>query len=146
MLIAQYRGSLFLILLVERAKLLAHDWSSGCLATAYAIELCFSVTKRSRLEIVAEECIEELKDKSETENTNNSKEWRNNVFKKWANERNLLGKEYESDVLDQTLTTFGRRFQYLLNKLRKPVTQRQGIHLDQRCIQRLNQTEIVLFE
>jgi len=28
----------FLILLVKRAKLLAHDWSSGCLATAYAIE------------------------------------------------------------------------------------------------------------
>ena len=27
----------FLILLVKRAKLLAHDWSSGCLATAYAI-------------------------------------------------------------------------------------------------------------
>ena len=27
----------FLTLLVKIAKLLAHDWSSGCLATAYAI-------------------------------------------------------------------------------------------------------------
>ena len=32
---------LFFILLVKRAKLLAHDWSSGCLATAYAIEKLF---------------------------------------------------------------------------------------------------------
>ena len=77
---------MFLILLVEREKFLAHDWSSGCLATAYAIKLCFSVTKGSRFEIVDEECIEKLKDKTVTENTNNSTEWRNNVFKKWANE------------------------------------------------------------
>lgn len=32
------KGIFFLILLVKRAKLLAADWSSGCLATAYAIE------------------------------------------------------------------------------------------------------------
>ena len=38
MLIAQWRGYFFLILLVKRAKLLTHDCSSGCLATAYAIE------------------------------------------------------------------------------------------------------------
>ena len=38
MLIGQWWGYFFLILLVKRAKLLAHDWSSGCLATVYAIE------------------------------------------------------------------------------------------------------------
>ena len=37
-------------------------------------------------------------------------------------------------------------FCYLLHKLRKPVIQRQGTHFDQRCIQRLNQMEIVIFE
>ena len=48
---------------MKTAKLLAHDWSFGCLATAYSIE------------IVDEEYIEELKDKSENENTENSTEW-----------------------------------------------------------------------
>ena len=43
----------------------------------------------SRFEIVDEEYIEELKDKSENENTKNSAEWWKNVFKKWTNERNL---------------------------------------------------------
>ena len=54
----------------------------------------------SRLEIVNEEYIEELKDKSENENTNNNEWWRN-IFKKWANERNLQAnlEEYENDVL-----------------------------------------------
>ena len=58
----------FLILLVMRAKLLAHDWSSGCLATVYAIEKLlpkkFSVTMASRFDIVHEEYIQELKEKS----------------------------------------------------------------------------------
>ena len=31
-------GILFLILLVKRAKLVAHEWRSGCLATGYAME------------------------------------------------------------------------------------------------------------
>ena len=43
----------------------------------------------SRFEIVDEEYIEELKDKSETENTRKSTEYWENVFKKWANERNF---------------------------------------------------------
>ena len=47
---------------MKRAKLLAHDWSSGCLATAYSIEKLFFVTMASRLEINDEEYIEELKD------------------------------------------------------------------------------------
>ena len=42
----------------------------------------------SRFEIV-EEYIEELNDKSKNVNTKNSTEWWKNVFKKWANERNL---------------------------------------------------------
>ena len=43
-----------------------------------------------RAKLVDEECIEGLKDKGENENTKNSTEWGKNVFKKWANERNLL--------------------------------------------------------
>ena len=128
---------------MKRAKLLAHDWSSGCLVTAYAIHYlhnpiihlfypppqkknlhnyclqvllghedvlreiknnayanfwgvkevyygicassesinCFSVTKlmTSRFEIVDEKYIEELKGKSENENTKNSTEYWKNV-------------------------------------------------------------------
>ena len=62
----------------------------------------------SRCEIVDEEYIEELKDKSENENTKNSTEWSKNVFKKWANERNLQAnlEGYENDVLDQRLSQF----------------------------------------
>ena len=55
----------------------------------------------SRFEIVDQEYIEELKDKSENENTKNSTELWENVFKKWANERNLQG-NLENDVLDQS--------------------------------------------
>ena len=58
-------GIFFLILLVRRAKLLAHDWSSGCLAIAYAIE-------KSLLKSFG---IEELKDESENENTKKSTEY-----------------------------------------------------------------------
>ena len=43
----------------------------------------------SRFEIVDKEYIEELKDKSEIENSKDSTEWWENVFKKWSNERNL---------------------------------------------------------
>ena len=39
--------------------------------------------------VVDEDYIEELKDKSENENKKDSTEWWKNVFKKWANERNL---------------------------------------------------------
>ena len=62
----------------------------------------------SRFEIVDGKYIEELKDKSENENTKNSTEWWNNVFKKWANEINLQAnlEEYENDVLDQRLSQF----------------------------------------
>ena len=57
----------------------------------------------SRFETVDEEYIEELKDKSENENTRESTEYWKNVFKKWASERNFQAnlEEYESDVLDQ---------------------------------------------
>ena len=57
----------------------------------------------SCFKIVDEEYIEELKDKSENENTKNSTGWWKNVFKKWANERNLQEnlEEYENDVLNQ---------------------------------------------
>ena len=61
---------------MKRAKLLAHDWSSGCLETAYSIEkLFFSVTMASCFEIVDGEYIEELKEKGKNENTKNSTEW-----------------------------------------------------------------------
>ena len=62
----------------------------------------------SRFKIVDEEYIEELKDKSENENTKNSTEWWKNIFKKWANERNLQAnlEEYENDVLNQQWSQF----------------------------------------
>ena len=43
----------------------------------------------SRFEMVDEEFIDELKDKSENENTKDSTEWWEIVFKKWVNKRNL---------------------------------------------------------
>ena len=52
-------------------RALAHDWSSGYLATASSIEKLFTI---SRFEIVDGEYIEELKEKSKNENTNNSTE------------------------------------------------------------------------
>ena len=79
----------------------------------------------SRFEIVNKEYIEELKDKSENKNTKNNTEWWRNVFKKWANERNLLAnlEEYENDVLDQRLSQIQLSIQkfsnfalYVINK------------------------------
>ena len=57
-------------------------------------------------EVIDEENIQELKDNCKNENTKNSTEWEN-VFKKWANERNLQAnlEEYENDVLDQPQLT-----------------------------------------
>ena len=67
---------------------------------------CCSVTMASRFEIVDEECIEEVKDKSENENMEKRIEYRRNVFKKWANKKKFYAnlEECESDVLDQTLS------------------------------------------
>ena len=50
---------------------------------------CFSVTMRSRFEIVDEKYIEEVKDKSENENMKKRTEYWRNAFKKRANERNF---------------------------------------------------------
>ena len=60
----------------------------------------------SRFEIFDQEYIKELKDKNENENMKNSTDYWKNVFKKWVNERNFRSnlEEYESDVLDQTLS------------------------------------------
>jgi len=99
----------FLLTLIEkRAKLLAHDWPSGCLPTACAIEELFFCSMASRFEIADEEVIEELRDKSDNENTKNSMEYWKNVFKKWVNERNFQAnlEEYQSDVLHQTPSQF----------------------------------------
>jgi len=53
----------------------------------------FSVTRASGVsfEIVDEEHIEELKNKTENENTKKSTEYWKNVFKKWANGQNFQG-------------------------------------------------------
>ena len=60
----------------------------------------------SRFKIVREVYSEELKDKSKNENTKNNTEWWKNIFKEWANERNLQAnlEEYENSVLDQRLS------------------------------------------
>ena len=52
--------------------------------------------------MVDEEYIEELKDKSENENTKKSSEWWKNVFKKGANERNLEANLEEYDNMSST--------------------------------------------
>ena len=79
----------------------------------------------SRFEIVNQEYIEELKDKSKNENTKNDMEWWKKVLKKWADERNLEAnlEEYENDVLDQWSWRFQLGFQkfsnfalYVINK------------------------------
>ena len=59
---------------MKRAIILDHDWSSGYLATINSIGKLFSLTMAFRCEIVDEEYIEELKDKTENENTKNSTE------------------------------------------------------------------------
>ena len=62
----------------------------------------------SRFEQVDDEVIEELKEKSENENTKKSTEHWKNVFVKWANERkqkqNL--EDYEIEALDNALSQF----------------------------------------
>ena len=69
---------------------------------------CFYVTMASRVEMVDEEYIEELKDKKENENMKKTTECWRNVFKNRMNEGNFQAnlEEYENDVLDQTLSQF----------------------------------------
>ena len=71
----------------------------------------------SCLEIVNEECIEELKDKSENKNMKNNTEWWKNFFKKWADEGNLETnlEEYKNDALDQPLSQFQLSIQKFRN-------------------------------
>ena len=68
----------------------------------------FYITMASRFEIVDQQYIQELKEKTENENTKKSTEYWKNVFKKWANERNLQPnlEDYQSDVLNRTLSQF----------------------------------------
>ena len=97
---------------MKRAKLLAHHWSSSSLATAYAIEKLLPkkspITMASRFDIVNEKYIQELKEKNRNENMKKSTGYWKNVFKRWANERNLQPslEDYQCNVLDQTLLQF----------------------------------------
>ena len=62
----------FLILLVKRGKLLAHNWFLRLPSN----RLCyFSLTVASCFKLVDEEYIKELKDKNENENSKNSMEY-----------------------------------------------------------------------
>ena len=70
----------FLILLCDEGKITRSRLVLGLPSNSsfnFSIQLrsCFSVTMASRFEIADEEYIEELKDKSENENTKNSTEW-----------------------------------------------------------------------
>ena len=100
----------FLTLPVKRAILLTHDWPSGCLPTACAIEKLSFCLMASRFEIVDENVIEELKDKCDNENTKNSKEYWKIVFQKCVNERNFQAnlEECKSDGLDQRSSQVNR--------------------------------------
>ena len=62
----------------------------------------------SRFEVVDQQYIQELKEKSESESTKKSVEYCKNVFKKWANERNLQPNldDYQTDFLDRTPSQF----------------------------------------
>ena len=55
---------------MKRAKLLADDWSSDCLATAYSVKKLFFCNNG----VDDEGYIEESKDKSENENTKDNTE------------------------------------------------------------------------
>ena len=101
--IGQWGGYFFLILLVKRARFLAHDWSSGCPATTYAIEKKSSQLVGSRFEIVDKEYIEELKGNSEMK-TRRIARSTGRTFSKRNFQENLV--EYEVDVHDQTLSQF----------------------------------------
>ena len=57
----------------------------------------------SRFEIVDKEYIEELKDKSENENTRKSTEYWKNVFKKSANEKNFQANLEECESNERLL-------------------------------------------
>ena len=59
-------------MLEKKAKLLAHNWSSGCLATSCAIKKLFSVTMASHFEMIDEEYIKKSKSQSENEITKNT--------------------------------------------------------------------------
>ena len=83
---------------MKRAKFLAHDWSSGSLATTYAIEKKSSQLAGSHFEIVDEEYIEELKGNSEMKTRRIARSTGRNF------QANLV--EYEVDVLEQTLSQF----------------------------------------
>ena len=73
----------------------------------------------SRFEVVDEEYIEEL-----NENTKKSTEYWKNVFKMWANERNFQAnlEEYESDVLDQTLSQLTHKVPICIFQITMTVT------------------------
>ena len=60
---------------MKRAKLLAQVGPQVAQQQPIQSTDCVSVTKASRFEIVDEEYIEELKDKSENKNPKNSTEW-----------------------------------------------------------------------
>ena len=62
----------------------------------------------SHFEIVDQQYIQELKGKRENENTKKNTEYWKNIFKKWTNKRNLQPnlEDYQSDVLDRTLSQF----------------------------------------
>ena len=69
---------------------------------------CFSVTMASPFEIVDEEYIEELKERSENENTKNSKDYWKNRFQKADGRKKVQANldDYESYFLDLTLSQF----------------------------------------
>ena len=62
----------------------------------------------SRFEIVDQQYIQELKERAKMKKAKKSTEYWKTVFKKWANERNLQPnlEDYQSDVLDRTLSQF----------------------------------------
>ena len=93
---------------ITRSRLVLRLPSNSLCYREIDAKKAFAITMASCFEIVDQQYIQELKEKSENEKTKKSTEYWKNVFKRWANERNLQPnlEHYQSDVLDRTLSEF----------------------------------------
>ena len=97
--IGQWRGDFVLILLQKREKLLAHDWFSDCLATVYAIEK-FLLKLFCNNNVSFRDSWRWIHLRIKRQERKRKHEEEHGVLEEANSE------EYQSDVLDQTLSQF----------------------------------------